>query len=82
MSLPSELQQGHASTDSALYELESGEATEMKDREEEAMHSGAKYENKDVVDWDGPSDPANPRNWKARAKWTHVLLIGGFTLYS
>ncbi|KAJ5716759.1 MFS transporter [Penicillium malachiteum] len=35
-----------------------------------------------VVDWDGPDDPKNPRNWSSGNKLFHVLLVSGFTLYS
>ncbi|ORY11105.1 major facilitator superfamily domain-containing protein [Clohesyomyces aquaticus] len=34
------------------------------------------------VDWSGPGDLKNPRNWKSGKKTTHVLLISGFTLCS
>ncbi|KAJ5398469.1 MFS transporter [Penicillium sp. CMV-2018d] len=43
---------------------------------------GTKSENGDVIDWEGPDDPANPRNWKKGIKLRHVLLVSGFTLYS
>ncbi|KAJ5435788.1 MFS transporter [Penicillium cf. griseofulvum] len=39
-------------------------------------------EKSDVVDWEGPNDPENPRNWKNGLKLQHVLLVSGFTLYS
>lgn len=39
-------------------------------------------EKSDVVDWEGPNDPENPRNWKKGLKLQHVLLVSGFTLYS
>lgn len=26
----------------------------------------------DIVDWDGPDDPANPLNWPAKKKWSIV----------
>ncbi|GAW20122.1 hypothetical protein ANO14919_096180 [Xylariales sp. No.14919] len=35
-----------------------------------------------IVDWEGPEDPANPRNWKKGAKITHVFLVSVFTLYT
>jgi len=36
--------------------------------------------NPDIVDWDGPNDPAYPRNWHRRKKGMHVALISAFTL--
>lgn len=35
-----------------------------------------------IVDWDGPDDPKNPRNWSQAFRMTHVLLVSVFTLYS
>ncbi|KAK8147940.1 hypothetical protein G3M48_000682 [Beauveria asiatica] len=36
----------------------------------------------DVVDWEGPEDPVNPRNWKKGTKQVQVLIVSVFTLYS
>jgi hypothetical protein len=36
----------------------------------------------DIVDWNGPDDPQNPRNRANGAKLAHVLLVSAFTLYS
>ncbi|KAI9366747.1 MFS multidrug transporter [Zopfochytrium polystomum] len=33
-----------------------------------------------VVDWDGPDDPQNPRNWSAVKKWSVVAMLSIFTL--
>lgn len=32
------------------------------------------------VDWDGPDDPANPRNWSAGIRVGHVVIISLITL--
>ncbi|KAF8433769.1 MFS polyamine transporter [Boletus edulis BED1] len=32
-----------------------------------------------VVDWDGPDDPENPKNWSFRRKWAATAIISGFT---
>ncbi|KAF9472907.1 MFS polyamine transporter [Pholiota conissans] len=34
------------------------------------------------VDWDGPSDPANPKNWTYRKKWAATLVVSSFTFIS
>ncbi|KAJ1547470.1 hypothetical protein HK405_005758, partial [Cladochytrium tenue] len=39
-------------------------------------------EDKLVVAWDGPEDPENPRNWKASAKWTMMVIVSLYTLVS
>jgi multidrug resistance protein len=33
-----------------------------------------------IVDWDSPSDPANPQNWKASKKWGIIAALGAVTL--
>lgn len=37
--------------------------------------------NPNIVDWDGPDDPANPRNWSKAYKFTNVALISLSVLY-
>ncbi|KAH7391923.1 major facilitator superfamily domain-containing protein [Pyrenochaeta sp. MPI-SDFR-AT-0127] len=33
-----------------------------------------------IVDWDGPDDPANPQNWPAKKKWGIISALGAVTL--
>lgn len=68
---------GTVPDDTAHNDLESGEVKVM-DRGQPALEP----REPNVVDWDGPEDPANPRNWKWGVKLAHVLLISSFTLYS
>lgn len=35
-----------------------------------------------VVDWDGPDDPANPLNWSKFKRNLHVIIVSIFTLYA
>ncbi|PPQ70367.1 hypothetical protein CVT24_013142 [Panaeolus cyanescens] len=35
-----------------------------------------------VVDWDGPDDKTNPKNWTNREKWTATLIVSAFTFIS
>ncbi|GJE93813.1 MFS polyamine transporter [Phanerochaete sordida] len=35
-----------------------------------------------VVDWDGPDDPENPRNWELGRKWAVTLVVSGFLFIS
>ncbi|KAF5372341.1 hypothetical protein D9615_009305 [Tricholomella constricta] len=35
-----------------------------------------------IVDWDGPKDPANPKNWPYRRKWAATLVVSSFTFIS
>lgn len=34
------------------------------------------------VTWDGPNDPANPKNWTYRRKWTVTIVVGAYTFIS
>jgi hypothetical protein len=33
-----------------------------------------------VVDWDGPDDPENPRNWSTWKRMTQVVIASAFLL--
>ncbi|TFY75331.1 hypothetical protein EWM64_g8683 [Hericium alpestre] len=35
-----------------------------------------------IVEWEGPDDPANPRNWPFRTKWAGVAIVSAFTFIS
>lgn len=35
-----------------------------------------------AVDWDGPNDPENPRNWSFSKKWRAILIVSAFTFIS
>ncbi|PPQ81816.1 hypothetical protein CVT25_013652 [Psilocybe cyanescens] len=35
-----------------------------------------------LVDWDGPSDPSNPKNWPYRKKWVATLVVSAVTFIS
>ena len=33
-----------------------------------------------IVDWDGPDDPANPRCWSKTKKNVHIIVVSIFAL--
>jgi hypothetical protein len=35
-----------------------------------------------IVDWDGPDDPANPMNWASRKKTTAIGIVSAITFLS
>lgn len=41
--------------------------------------TGSKREQDVIVDWEGPEDPSNPRNWTPRAKLIQVVIISVYT---
>ena len=47
----------------------------------ELLQATAEQEtNNNVVDWDGPDDPQNPRNWPAGKRMIQVVLASAFLL--
>ncbi|EPQ50360.1 MFS polyamine transporter [Gloeophyllum trabeum ATCC 11539] len=38
--------------------------------------------NEIVIDWDGPDDPQNPRNWSYKRKWGATFIVSAFTFIS
>ncbi|KAI8936028.1 hypothetical protein NX059_007530 [Plenodomus lindquistii] len=45
-----------------------------------AAHAPTQVSDPNIVDWEGPSDPANPQNWTQGKKWGIVGAIGATTL--
>jgi multidrug resistance protein len=35
-----------------------------------------------LVTWDGPDDPANPKNWTMKRKWAATFIVSSFTFIS
>jgi hypothetical protein len=35
-----------------------------------------------LVTWDGPDDPANPKNWSKKQKWFATFIVSSFTFIS
>ncbi|KAF8498755.1 MFS polyamine transporter [Russula emetica] len=35
-----------------------------------------------IVDWEGPDDPENPRNWSFSKKWHATMIVSAFTFIS
>ena len=46
----------------------------------DAALSEAEARDPNIVDWDGPDDPANPQNWPAKKKWGIIAALGAITL--
>lgn len=62
------------STDTACDDLESRERTETNCANgEKTSQTVPKAKDPDIVDWDGPADPANPRNWNQGTKLAQVI---------
>ena len=61
-------------------DLESGSGEVVKPDVEKADDSARSPVDPNVVDWHGPSDPANPLNWPKYMRIGHVVLISMITL--
>ncbi|KAH7126691.1 MFS multidrug transporter-like protein [Dendryphion nanum] len=48
----------------------------------EKKKSSRSIKDPNLVAWDSPEDPANPKNWSMRRKWAAVLIVSSFTLVS
>ncbi|KAF9235761.1 MFS polyamine transporter [Melanogaster broomeanus] len=35
-----------------------------------------------IVDWEGPDDPQNPKNWSFKRKWAATAIVSSFTFIS
>ncbi|GBE84877.1 MFS polyamine transporter [Sparassis latifolia] len=35
-----------------------------------------------IIDWDGPDDPQNPKNWSYKRKWAATAIVSAFTFIS
>ncbi|KAI7278046.1 MFS multidrug transporter-like protein [Hortaea werneckii] len=51
---------------------------------EESSSNRPEKEKKDpnLVTWDGPDDPENPKNWSTKRKWAATLVVSSFTFIS
>lgn len=69
---PTDLDASSHDCEKAAKVLETANVTGFTSEEEE--------DEEYTVDWDGPADPANPRNWSPRKKWAIVIKNSALTL--
>ncbi|KAF2476305.1 major facilitator superfamily transporter [Lindgomyces ingoldianus] len=55
---------------------------EAQPQELEKKKSSQPIKDSDLVTWDGPDDPANPKNWSMKRKWVATFIVSSFTLVS
>ncbi|KAL2052844.1 hypothetical protein ABVK25_006783 [Lepraria finkii] len=51
-------------------------SSSSSNKEEDTQQAGS---DPNIVDWDGPDDPANPMNWSEKLKWGNVAVISSIT---
>ncbi|KAH8157383.1 hypothetical protein CIB48_g10867 [Xylaria polymorpha] len=64
-----------------MIPIESGGTRPLKDIEKGSSAGDRPVLNSNIVDWDSPEDPENPRNWSNGTKSTDVLHISLSLLY-
>ncbi|KAI9837946.1 MAG: hypothetical protein M1837_002654 [Sclerophora amabilis] len=69
--------EGHSVADGRGGErdIEMGESLEKK-------QSTRRSRDPNLVTWDGPEDPANPKNWSVKKKWAATFVVSSFTFIS
>lgn len=55
---------------------------ELGDRALEKKHTTKSIKDPNLVGWDGPDDPDNPKNWTKKRKWAATLVVSSFTFIS
>lgn len=48
----------------------------------EKKKSSRSIKDPNLVTWESPDDPANPKNWSMKRKWAATLIVSAFTLVS
>ncbi|ORY69647.1 major facilitator superfamily domain-containing protein [Pseudomassariella vexata] len=76
MSAAQDVEAAAGSTPTTDGEVESGQARDPNDSEKAIVPEKDPY----TVDWNGPDDPGNPRNWKKSFRILQIILISYFTL--
>lgn len=49
---------------------------------EKTQKSSRSVRDPNLVTWEGPDDPENPKNWKIGRKWAATLVVSSFTFIS
>ena len=82
------------STESRETEEEEIEETESDPKDEKDIEKAVpsvakkksskslKQQDPNIVTWDGPDDPQNPKNWPMKRRWAATLIVSIFTLLS
>ncbi|KAF7800103.1 hypothetical protein EIP86_011347 [Pleurotus ostreatoroseus] len=69
-----------AASENSLDNITAAEAPETTSSK--AKPSASPEDDVLIVDWDGPDDPENPKNWPERRKWAAALAVSAFAFIS
>ncbi|KIW13770.1 hypothetical protein PV08_08961 [Exophiala spinifera] len=60
--------------------LEDGQQTQHSSKPDQSSEAIGQETKDNIVDWDGPDDPQNPRNWPAWKRMVQVVFASAFLL--
>jgi hypothetical protein len=55
---------------------------DVEDQQEVEKTTSENINDPNLVTWDSPTDPENPRNWSFKRKWAAVFVVSSFTFIS
>jgi Major Facilitator Superfamily len=55
---------------------------DVEDQSEVEKTASENINDPNLVTWDSPTDPENPRNWSFKRKWAAVFVVSSFTFIS
>ncbi|KAK0510101.1 hypothetical protein JMJ35_007495 [Cladonia borealis] len=58
------------------------EANLEKTKTARSRRSSRSAKDPNLVSWDGPEDPENPKNWSFKRKWAATIVVSSFTFIS
>jgi hypothetical protein len=66
--------------DSRVMDAEKGNTTDVDIEKGGAATKAETERDPNLVDWDGPDDPASPPNWPDKQKWLNITVLSILTL--
>jgi hypothetical protein len=85
-----EEEKGHEEVESRDHEYEkedrAGSQADLEKapsiRRQQTNKSSRSLRDPDMVSWNGPDDPENPKNWTLKRKWVATFVVSSFTFIS
>lgn len=82
---PNDLEKGETDVESAQSGNNKDDSDSGGDDDDNGKnnHSPPEASEKDpnLVEWDGPNDPENPKNWPTSKKWINTMALAAMTLW-
>ena len=68
--------------DSTVHDADVERQTKPENDESDPADKEVATKDPNLVDWDGPDDPANPMNWKTSKKIAAIGIVSAITFLS